>query len=385
MTHKNKPNHLTEQQNEAIKEFRTYLANVETLRKDTVDTYITTTRQFLHEIVKEGNPFEITKKHIFDWKAFCSKYAESCLSTKFSSLNRYVEYLIKTDKTKDTTLLGWKLKARRNQSSKDARTIQILDRDLVQKIFEVSKENRARDYAIFRVLYDGALRRKELITLNVNDVNLKNRTLLLRETKNHKDRMPNISRDTAEAIEEYLKIREQPQEGHENALFLNDGRRISKTKLFEMFKEYKFRLKLPVDFKFNPHLWRHTSCSHFGEELSKSKKNEPEKLKFLQQQTGHTDITMLMHYLHFNSGEQKKCFDEIFSAREQKIQEQTQKPLPPIPPQQPEPILPQIAKQNPDEEREKIVDMYKQGLLTLDELKDCMERFAVVTLKPKRN
>jgi|GEM_PF-3544530 len=359
---------------EALEKFKTYLEKVETLRKDTVDTYLITMRQFFRE-VKGSNPHEITKAQTLEWKAYCSKYAETCLSTKFSSVNRYMKYLIDTDT--NTSQREFRLKARRNQSGKTSKNIEILSRDTVQKIFKVAKENRVRDYAIFRCLYDGALRRKELITLDIKDMNLKDRTLHLRETKNHNDRYPNISGETVTALEEYLKVRvrEQPQEGHENALFLNDGRRISRTRLFELFKEYKHRVGLPKDFKFNPHLWRHTACSHFGEELNKSNKNEPEKLKFLQQQTGHTDLKMLMHYLHFNPSKQKKCFDEIFTAREQSLQEQIlqeQKPQEPVSPK----------PKDPRQDRDKLFTMYQQGLITIEEFKDLLEKTAIVKLKP---
>ena len=152
----------------------------------------------------------------------------------------------------------------------------------------------------------------------------------------------NITQRCLDAIKDYMdNFREKPKTGYENALFLNEGRRISKTKMYNLHMEYKYMARFPPNFKFHPHLWRTTGITHYA----KIETN----IKTLQRQSRHKDANILMGYVELASDEYKNSYDKAFETSEIK---ETPKPKPvietkPQPPQQiPQPIQPEPSKGN---------------------------------------
>ncbi|UCF13806.1 MAG: site-specific integrase [Thermoplasmatales archaeon] len=100
---------------------------------------------------------------------------------------------------------------------------------------------------------------------------------------------------------------DQAREGHEKALFLYDGRRISRTKLHEFHKIYRHIAGLPGNVQFYPHIWRHTGITHYAQT-----EKDP---KTLQSQTRHRDINVLYdRYVKKTDQELRKSYDKAFES-----------------------------------------------------------------------
>jgi integrase/recombinase XerD len=69
---------------------------------------------------------------------------------------------------------------------------------------DTSTPEGIRDRAMLETLYSSGVRRKELISLQLHDVDVKRRTLFVREGKNGKDRMLPLGERAAIWMEKYL-------------------------------------------------------------------------------------------------------------------------------------------------------------------------------------
>ncbi|PWB53283.1 MAG: recombinase XerC [Candidatus Methanoperedenaceae archaeon] len=113
-----------------------------------------------------------------------------------------------------------------------------------------------RDCAILEILFSTGMRIGELVKLNVNGINLQERTILI-FGKGRKERIIYISSDEVlSAIKEYLIYRKKIQTGMP-ALFLNrDKERLSIYSIENIFKKYCKKAKIKNHY--TPHCLRHT-------------------------------------------------------------------------------------------------------------------------------
>ena len=113
-----------------------------------------------------------------------------------------------------------------------------------------------RDQCIVALLYDAALRRGELVALNCEDVNLKEKTVTIR--RREKEVYPHVvplSERTAELLQRYLRVR-KCKSGE--ALFTNDvGERLSPSAVYYIVRQWGLRL---LNKPIHPHQLRH-SCA----------------------------------------------------------------------------------------------------------------------------
>lgn len=113
-----------------------------------------------------------------------------------------------------------------------------------------------RDCAILEILFSTGMRIGELVKLNINGINLQERTILI-FGKGRKERIIYISSDEVlSAIKEYLIYRKNIQTGMP-ALFLNrDKERLSIYSIENIFKKYCKKAKIKNHY--TPHCLRHT-------------------------------------------------------------------------------------------------------------------------------
>lgn len=113
-----------------------------------------------------------------------------------------------------------------------------------------------RDCAILEILFSTGMRIGELVKLNVNGINLQERTILI-FGKGRKERIIYLSSDEVlGAIKQYLIYRKNIQTSMQ-ALFLNrDKERLSIYSIENIFKKYCKKAKIKNHY--TPHCLRHT-------------------------------------------------------------------------------------------------------------------------------
>lgn len=334
---------------ENIDGFLGYLANETTARgrtsKETVKCYKLIIKQFLNHINKK--PELINKNDIESWKDYCKKYKDSSLVNKYSAVKKYIRYLIDNeilDERMESAIKKLKTPIRDLQETVDKET---LTEEHVESIFNVAEP---MEKAMFMTFYYGFPRRNEVCNLNLNDIDYENKTMTIVNGKGGKTRTVNLTQRCIDAIKDYVDYyRETPRKGHEHALFLHDGRRLSRTMIHTIHKIYEQKANLPIHL--HPHLWRHTGISHYAK--------KEKDVKILMKQTRHARTDVLMKYIDKSKEEYRNSYDSAFGNKE---------------PEKPEPKTPQPQKkpdvsyaQTPQTKKEELLVLYDRGILTFDE------------------
>jgi integrase/recombinase XerD len=120
-----------------------------------------------------------------------------------------------------------------------------------------------RDRAILETFYGTGLRRGECARLDVQDIDLREGTLLVRNGKGRKDRLVPVPRRAAIALDLYLReVRpELVRSPAERALFLTVwwGHRLSEVSMTLLLRGHADTAKIP---HIHPHVLRHTCATH---------------------------------------------------------------------------------------------------------------------------
>jgi integrase/recombinase XerD len=155
------------------------------------------------------------------------------------------------------------------------------------------------------LLWCTGMRRKEVISLNHSDVDLKERTILIRETKFRKTRMIPIDRSVTEVLERYLLQKKKLKYPitPNNAFFSNlSGTRVRGGNLHHTFKRVVKRVGLIGADGTYPvlHDLRHNFATQTLRRLYADTERWPSQtvLNVLATYLGHSDMLYSQYYLH---------------------------------------------------------------------------------------
>lgn len=134
--------------------------------------------------------------------------------------------------------------------------------------------------------------------------------------------------------------------------------------MWEIHKIYREKL----GFYITSHMWRHTGITEYA--------NVEKDVKIVQKQVRHDDVNTTMRYINYSRGVYEKSykkFEEVFTKNKKET-----KPEP-----NPQELLKpdKKSKTNPETdpmvattERKKLMQTYKEGLITTYELIDLLRR-----------
>jgi len=288
-----------------VKTFGDYLAKQTTRRGrisgETIKCYTCIVKQFLKHINKQ--PQNIDKNDIESWKEFCKKFKDSSLVNKYSAVKKYIRYLIETGVLPEAMESALKKLQTPIRDLEETVDKEILSEEQVEAIFAVAEP---REKAMFMTFYYGFPRRNEVCNLNLEDINYEARTMTIVNGKGGKTRTVNLTQRCISAIQEYVDHhRETPRKGHEQALFLHDGRRLGRTMMYTIHKIYEKKADLPINL--HPHLWRHTGISHYAQ--------KEKDVKIIMKQTRHSRPDVLMKYIDKRKEEYRNSYDNVFEKQ----------------------------------------------------------------------
>jgi integrase len=338
-----------------IKAFEDYLRQKQRKRSETIKTYLWTIRTFLTVINKQ--PKSITKDDLDKWTKYCSKYQNNSLTPKYGAVKKYIDFLIDEDILPEEFygVALRRLKAPKLQFDESNLDSLVLKPQQHELIFETAKKRNFMHYAIFKTAFWCMLRRCEARGLNLSDIkDIKKLQLRADITKGGKPATINISGECLDILREYIdKHRGIPKQGHEEAIFLYEGQRLSNTKLWEIIKEYRVITGFN-DFHF--HQWRHTGITEYA--------RVEKDVKKVQTQARHDDPKTTMRYINYASQE----YEQSYSNFEKSLTKRQQHPETEIPERKPQPPK-DVAYSQP---RNELLQLYKDGLLTYAEFKELL-------------
>jgi integrase/recombinase XerC len=183
--------------------------------------------------------------------------ASATINLRISALKSLVEFAGKQDACSFSLS---EIKSLKSQRYKDTPGVSVNDYRSILDLVDRSTDLGIRDYAILLLLWDLALRREEMVSLDIWDY-LPGRLMV-----NGQGRSIDLSAQLEDALAHWVAIREglyfQPKDGgdRDDALFLScNGRRLSGTDVFRILQGYADAAGVKV----SPDQVRHSAITAF--------------------------------------------------------------------------------------------------------------------------
>ncbi len=223
--------------------------------------------------------------------AECFKKSESksTIARRLAAIRSFFQYLVRKGKIQDNP-------AKIVSSPKQGKKVPsfLSEQEITRFLDRISSTTplEARDKAIFELLYATGMRLGELVSLNLEDINLREQLVRVKG-KGKKERIVPFGRLAAQSLAHYLRLRGAINKGEvdSEALFLNyKGGRITPRSVERIMEKY---IKLiSIDRQISPHSIRHSFASHL---LSRGA-----DLRAIQELLGHESLATTQKYTHLN-------------------------------------------------------------------------------------
>lgn len=283
-----------------INSFLNYLIVEKGFSKNTVDAY----RNDLNQLMEFAGK-EIAKRSIVSsWADFSRKdmlsymldlkergYVDTTVARKVAATKSFFNFMLSEGKIKESPTEHIS-SPKVGKPLPDAISIGQV-RQLLAQPEETSAPEARRDRAMLELLYASGMRVSELVSLNLNDVDIDGGYVRC-FGKGNKERMVPIYPQAAKIVDEYIKEdrKKLARSSEEKALFLNQrGDRLTRQGLWQILKAYAKSAGLGE--KVTPHTLRHSFATHM---LSGGA-----DLRSVQELLGHANISTTQIYTHLTS------------------------------------------------------------------------------------
>lgn len=167
--------------------------------------------------------------------------------------------------------------------------LSVAEVEAILGVVDTTNSYGVRDRAILELLYSSGLRRSELASLSVFDVDFGRATLLVREGKGRRDRLLPLGARAGQWIKRYRdEARPELVTGTDDGtLFLTDyGEPWLNNRLSEMVRKYLYHAG--IDKAGACHLFRHAMATHMLDNGA--------DIRFIQAMLGHADLATTQIY-----------------------------------------------------------------------------------------
>jgi integrase/recombinase XerD len=222
------------------------------------------------------------------------EYASSTVARKVAAIKSFFHYLVNRGDLEDdptATLDSPKVRKRLPKA--------ISPESMEQLLAEPAREQTPkalRDRALLEVLYATGLRVTELVSLNVDDVNLASNTVRVVRSRDKRERLVPIHARAIDPLQDYLERGRMQllRDPEEPALFLNHrGQRLTRQGLWLIVKHYVREVGIVEDV--TPHTLRHTFAAHLLDNKA--------DLEYVQELLGHANISTTQVYAQVGQDE----------------------------------------------------------------------------------
>lgn len=226
-----------------IQQFLDYIMEEKGYSTNTLAAYRNDLSQFVEQIESKIDSWEqVDRDLIIDYIMAMKadqEYASSTVARKVAAIKSFFHYLVDHGLLEDdptATLDSPKVRKRLPKA--------ISAEDLERLLAEPANDRTAkglRDRALLELLYATGLRVTEVVSLDVDDVNLASSTLRLVRSRDKAERIVPIHDRAIEPLREYLERGRMQllRDADEQALFLNHrGHRLTRQGLWLIVKHY---------------------------------------------------------------------------------------------------------------------------------------------------
>ena len=239
--------------------------------------------------VKKLNYVRAKESHVLRYLAYLQKrpfepdstlilkkaYATATQRKSLIALRLYFGYLIEKKIRPTSPVIGGKNTSKAKKGQPQYRTLPIKrklkwipNEEQWHAFMNCMKAEPLRNQLMLSLSYECALRKNELCTLEINDIEGTIITIRAENNKTNCDQCVSFSPRTRRLLDLYLKTRPKAVGEGNKALFLseskqNRGRGITGASWRKVIDQIAERTNLPL---FTPHTLRHLSITHFAEQ-----------------------------------------------------------------------------------------------------------------------
>ena len=271
-----------------VRAYENYLSKVKQASANTVSSYIRDIRQF-SQWLTENEEIDILDASQLNISAYMSYLEEegksgATLSRSLASLKNFYSYVVSTGFLEKTPVVEIHVDRGEKKAPQilSGKEIELL---LSQPVCVDAKGYR--DKAMLEVMYATGIRVTELISLDVNDVNLD--IGIIKCTSGRKSRAIPLYPAALRALTQYMdNVRGgMIADPEETALFVNvSGIRMSRQGFWKILKHYQNTAH--IDKEITPHTLRHSFAVHLLENGA--------DVGSVQELMGHSDISSTQMY-----------------------------------------------------------------------------------------
>lgn len=229
------------------------------------------------------------------------------LQRELSAIRSFYTFLLKNNLSEINP-------AQHIKAPKQARKLpKTLDVDQVNGLLEAGTSSalEIRDLAMFELFYSSGLRLSELSSLDTADLDLADRSLLVRSGKGGKSRLLPIGSKAVKAIDNWLQERPKNVTVPDAALFVTTkGRRLGRRSI--ELRLAQWCKKKGLQEHIHPHMLRHSFASHLLE--------SSQDLRAVQELLGHSNISTTQIYTHLDFQHLAETYDKAHPRAKKKPQ-----------------------------------------------------------------
>lgn len=283
-----------------IEEFKSYLTTEKKSSANTVSSYVRDLTQFNRYLQVEGVDLADADTEVIEgydsWLTGKGKSAAT-VTRSLASLKCFYGWMVSTGRRETNPALGAKaIKVERKLP-------QILTNQEVELLLaqpQCVDQKGYRDHAMLELLYATGIRVSELISLDVEHVNLA--AGFIRCFSKNKERIIPLYPGAVKAISDYVRnVRPQLAVEGEHALFVNmNGERMSRQGFWKIIKGYQEKAGIKTDI--TPHTLRHSFAAHL---LANGA-----DLRSIQEMLGHSDISSTQIYAQLVNQKLKDVYNK---------------------------------------------------------------------------
>jgi len=283
-----------------VGDYLEYIKNEKKLTENTLEAYIRDIMQF-KEYLQENKITsfkETTKTTVITYLMSLQKKGKSTstISRNLASIRCFFQFLLSKRIIDEDPTMNLK-------SPKCEKKIpSILTIDEVNLLLSQPNPKDfkgARDKAMLELLYATGLRVSEIISLNMDDVQLDASLLIVRENENY--RVIPIGREALKALKYYITNYRANICNDKEPLFLNySGKRLTRQGFWKIIKQYTKRANINKDI--TPQTLRHSFAVHLIENGA--------DIRTVKEILGHSDISTTQIYSYMaNNKELREIYN----------------------------------------------------------------------------
>jgi integrase/recombinase XerC len=284
---------------DALARFRQYLTRERRLSSHTDSNYARDLKALVRFCDQQGiaqwAALEPDQVRLFAARSHAAGLAPRSVQRRLSAVRSFLTFLIREGILKRNCAVEVR-------APKGARRLPgTLDADSMARLLQIPGQDAlaVRDRALMELLYSSGLRLAELVGLQLQDLNVADRTVRVLG-KGSKTRVLPVGRKALAALSAWLELRSGLVKADSQAVFVGaTGRRLGPRAIQKRVAYWALRQGLPMHV--HPHLFRHSFASHLLESSG--------QLRAVQELLGHADISTTQVYTHLDFQHLARIYD----------------------------------------------------------------------------